>query len=67
MCPLERRETCEWLRLIQTAPPRMARCAAHTPSPGIDGQKGLRLPFNGRQSSTVDTGIPFSARHVEYS
>eukprot|EP00959_Pyramimonas_sp_CCMP1952_P302666 6333206-Pyramimonas_sp.AAC.1 len=31
-------------------------------SPGVDGQKGLRL-----QSSTVDTSIPFSARHFEYS
>ena len=38
-----------------------------SPSPGVDGQKGLRLQFNSRQSSTVDTSIPFSARHFEYS
>eukprot|EP00959_Pyramimonas_sp_CCMP1952_P265466 5550897-Pyramimonas_sp.AAC.1 len=37
------------------------------PSPGVDGQTGLRLQFNSRQSSTVDTIIPFSARHFEYS
>eukprot|EP00976_Prorocentrum_cordatum_P098614 1191481-Prorocentrum_minimum.AAC.1 len=36
-------------------------------SPGVDGQKGLRLQFNSRQSSTVDTSIAFSARHFEYS
>eukprot|EP00959_Pyramimonas_sp_CCMP1952_P123585 2583613-Pyramimonas_sp.AAC.5 len=38
-------------------------------SPGVDGEKGgLRLQFNSRQSSTVDTSIPpFSARHFEYS
>eukprot|EP00959_Pyramimonas_sp_CCMP1952_P166113 3471738-Pyramimonas_sp.AAC.5 len=30
-------------------------------SPGVDGQKGLRLQF------AVDTTIPFSARHFEYS
>eukprot|EP00976_Prorocentrum_cordatum_P075893 1182080-Prorocentrum_minimum.AAC.2 len=37
-------------------------------SPGVDGQKGPRLQFNSRQSSTVDTSIiPFSARHSEYS
>eukprot|EP00976_Prorocentrum_cordatum_P097375 1190964-Prorocentrum_minimum.AAC.3 len=36
-------------------------------SPGVDGQKGLRLKFNSRQSSTVDTSIPFSARHFDYS
>eukprot|EP00976_Prorocentrum_cordatum_P086340 1186474-Prorocentrum_minimum.AAC.1 len=33
-----------------------------------NGQKGLRLQFNSRQSSTVDTSIlPFSARHFESS
>eukprot|EP00976_Prorocentrum_cordatum_P096063 1190413-Prorocentrum_minimum.AAC.1 len=31
-------------------------------SPRVDSQKVLRLQFNSRQSSTVDTGIPFSAR-----
>eukprot|EP00976_Prorocentrum_cordatum_P112451 1195532-Prorocentrum_minimum.AAC.10 len=37
-------------------------------SPGVDGQKGLRLQFNSRQSSTVDTSIlPFSVRRFEYS
>eukprot|EP00976_Prorocentrum_cordatum_P099506 1191866-Prorocentrum_minimum.AAC.2 len=36
-------------------------------SPGVDGQNGLRLQFNSRQSSTVDTSIPFSAQHFEYS
>eukprot|EP00959_Pyramimonas_sp_CCMP1952_P177704 3714158-Pyramimonas_sp.AAC.1 len=35
-------------------------------SPGVDGQKDLRLQFNSQQSSTVDTNIPFSARHLEY-
>eukprot|EP00976_Prorocentrum_cordatum_P073073 1180952-Prorocentrum_minimum.AAC.11 len=37
-----------------------------TASPGVDGQKDLRLQFNSQQSSTVDTNIPFSARHLEY-
>eukprot|EP00959_Pyramimonas_sp_CCMP1952_P047237 985756-Pyramimonas_sp.AAC.1 len=38
------------------------------PSPGVDGQKGLRLQFDSRQSSTVDTSKPFvSAQHFEYS
>eukprot|EP00959_Pyramimonas_sp_CCMP1952_P442507 9263617-Pyramimonas_sp.AAC.1 len=37
-------------------------------SPGVDGQKGLRLQFNSRQSSsTVDTSTPFGVRHFEYS
>eukprot|EP00976_Prorocentrum_cordatum_P093688 1189480-Prorocentrum_minimum.AAC.2 len=36
-------------------------------SPGVDGKKGLQLQFNSRQSSTVDTSTPFSARHFEYS
>eukprot|EP00959_Pyramimonas_sp_CCMP1952_P329026 6888332-Pyramimonas_sp.AAC.1 len=36
-------------------------------SPGGDGQKGLRLQFNSRQSSTVDAGVLFSARHIEYA
>eukprot|EP00959_Pyramimonas_sp_CCMP1952_P292931 6126696-Pyramimonas_sp.AAC.2 len=36
--------------------------------PGVDGQKGLRLKFNNsRQSLTIDTSKPFSARHFEYS
>eukprot|EP00959_Pyramimonas_sp_CCMP1952_P467843 9492265-Pyramimonas_sp.AAC.1 len=30
-------------------------------------KKGLRFQFNSRQSSTVDTSIPLSARHFEYS
>eukprot|EP00976_Prorocentrum_cordatum_P094359 1189753-Prorocentrum_minimum.AAC.1 len=35
---------------------------------GVDSKKGLRLQFNNsRQSSTVDTSMPFSARHFEYS
>eukprot|EP00976_Prorocentrum_cordatum_P055601 1121850-Prorocentrum_minimum.AAC.1 len=34
---------------------------------GVDGQKGLRLQLNSRQSSTVETGIPFNARRFEYS
>eukprot|EP00959_Pyramimonas_sp_CCMP1952_P002843 58850-Pyramimonas_sp.AAC.1 len=46
------------------SPPRPDPGAAV--SPGVDGQKGLRLQFNSRQS-TVDTGIPLSARHFEYS
>eukprot|EP00959_Pyramimonas_sp_CCMP1952_P341671 7157005-Pyramimonas_sp.AAC.1 len=37
------------------------------PSPGVDGQKGLRLQINSPPSSTVDTSTPFSARHFEYS
>eukprot|EP00976_Prorocentrum_cordatum_P090760 1188247-Prorocentrum_minimum.AAC.3 len=36
-------------------------------SPGVDGQKGLRLQLNSRQSSTVDTSIPFSTQRFEYS
>eukprot|EP00959_Pyramimonas_sp_CCMP1952_P194174 4060460-Pyramimonas_sp.AAC.1 len=35
-------------------------------SPGVDSQKG-QLQFNSRQSSTVDTSIPFSARYIKYS
>eukprot|EP00959_Pyramimonas_sp_CCMP1952_P311273 6514272-Pyramimonas_sp.AAC.1 len=31
-------------------------------SPGVDGQKGLLS-----KRSTVDTSIPFSARHFDYS
>eukprot|EP00976_Prorocentrum_cordatum_P096108 1190435-Prorocentrum_minimum.AAC.2 len=40
---------------------------AREASPGVDGQKGLRLQLNSRQSSSVDTNTPFSARHFEYS
>eukprot|EP00976_Prorocentrum_cordatum_P098967 1191628-Prorocentrum_minimum.AAC.2 len=36
-------------------------------SPGVEGQIGLRLQFNSRQSSTVHTIFPFSARHFEHS
>eukprot|EP00976_Prorocentrum_cordatum_P090810 1188263-Prorocentrum_minimum.AAC.1 len=37
------------------------RCA-HSPCPGVDGQKGLRLQFNSRQSSTVDTNCHTAGR-----
>eukprot|EP00976_Prorocentrum_cordatum_P111553 1195382-Prorocentrum_minimum.AAC.2 len=40
---------------------------AYKASPGVDCRKGLRLQLNSRQSSTVDTSVPFSARRFEYS
>eukprot|EP00976_Prorocentrum_cordatum_P090918 1188312-Prorocentrum_minimum.AAC.1 len=47
----------------------VTRCGGYRAeaSPGVDGRKGLRLQFNSRQSSTVNTSIPFSAWHFEYS
>eukprot|EP00976_Prorocentrum_cordatum_P082397 1184799-Prorocentrum_minimum.AAC.7 len=46
--------------------PRRQWCF-RTSSPGVNGQNGLRLQFNSRQSSTVDTSIAFSAQYLEYS
>ena len=60
-----------WCHVVNMAKSKCGRLiiwwAGRTSSPGVDGQKGLRLQFNSRQSSTVDTSIPFSARHFEYS
>eukprot|EP00976_Prorocentrum_cordatum_P062994 1176936-Prorocentrum_minimum.AAC.2 len=54
--------------LASHSPARIIQSACcHLASPGVDGQKGLRLQLNSRQSSTVDTSIPFRARHFEYS
>eukprot|EP00976_Prorocentrum_cordatum_P111726 1195414-Prorocentrum_minimum.AAC.4 len=42
----------------------------HVPSPGVDGQKGLRLQFNNRQSTLVYhsahgiSNIPPNIRHI---
>eukprot|EP00976_Prorocentrum_cordatum_P091611 1188593-Prorocentrum_minimum.AAC.1 len=48
-----------WCHVVNMAKSKCGRLiiwwAGRTSSPGVDGQKGLRLQFNSRQSPTVDT------------